>query len=80
MFKELYVLAKRELGLFIVNYKMITQTHLVWGKIQGHIFDVREMVPRDHLLLESAPNLGPLIYLVRKLTSSKIADTKVSGF
>jgi hypothetical protein len=29
MFKELYVLAKRELGLFIVNYKMITQTHLV---------------------------------------------------
>ncbi len=31
----------------------------------------------DHLLLDIAPNLGPL---VEKLTSSKIADTKVSGF
>jgi hypothetical protein len=35
----------------------------------------------DHLLLDSAPNLGPLIqYLVDILTSSKIADTKCQDF
>jgi hypothetical protein len=36
-------------------------------------------VPPDHLLLDSAPNLEPLIF-GRKSTSSKIAVIKVSGF
>jgi hypothetical protein len=36
-------------------------------------------LPPDHLLLDSAPNLGPLISRW-DIKSSKIADTKVSGF
>ncbi len=44
-----------------------------------YISDV--ILPLDHLSLDSAPNLGLLIqYFVGKSTSSKVADTKVSGF
>jgi hypothetical protein len=36
---------------------------------------VTEIVPPDHLLFESAPNIGPL-YLDGNLTNSKIFETK----
>ncbi len=33
-------------------------------------------MPTDHLLLDSAPNIGPLISRWENLTNSKIAETK----
>jgi hypothetical protein len=63
--------------MFIIDY-VLKKIGLCCPEKRVSLFLVR--LSPDHLLLDSAQNLGPLIYLVGKLTGSKIAVIKGQDF